>query len=486
MTRHRHVGTFTRCAAVIGLAMLAAVPATPQTYDANCNKRDYSADELLQHEICSSHGGCRLVMLAQKACKAKDFLANLRDRLTGRSQPDNWDVMEALNQQEVPQTPGVRETNARAISKPYYAGGKQLAGYDRSNAAQVQWNWTLDHAGSGAMRRSRDGVSYWFEGSGSVNDGKPVGAGSGSLIKGNGEVEAGSFQGGQLAGDGVRRDGNGGWQAGTFSAGQLNGRGYTGGAGADGRVMEGTFLGGKPDGMMLVTWPDGSARKEFWKDGQMVSAGARVAKGQIPPPAKTPEQLVAEQKVAEEVAAAAREKQFAAELEAAPNAGALYAIGDEWAEKGDMTKARAAWRALVRRYSGSPLALRAADRLAGGGGAGDAAGGASGASPEAPLPAYKCTAGPDAAFRDYDAELGRWNAENPVNRSWGMRDTYQFAYFAGTQSLRILARYKGCMSDVDYKANLTPLENLRDSGLAGCRQTSNDGGRNCVARYPGR
>jgi TPR repeat protein len=54
---------------------------------------------------------------------------------------------------------------------------------------------------------------------------------------------------------------------------------------------------------------------------------------------------------------------FIDSLKDVPNAGALFALGDEADEKGLKANARAAFRALVSRFPDSPLATKAADRL---------------------------------------------------------------------------------------------------------------------------
>lgn len=55
---------------------------------------------------------------------------------------------------------------------------------------------------------------------------------------------------------------------------------------------------------------------------------------------------------------------YLAELTAIPTAGALYALGDEMAEKGERTKAATAFRTILTRFPNDPLAAKAADRLA--------------------------------------------------------------------------------------------------------------------------
>jgi hypothetical protein len=62
-------------------------------------------------------------------------------------------------------------------------------------------------------------------------------------------------------------------------------------------------------------------------------------------------------------APAQMDQAFLAELAAVPTAGALYAIGDEMAEKGERAKAAAAFRAILTRFPNDVLAAKAADRL---------------------------------------------------------------------------------------------------------------------------
>lgn len=353
-------------AGLLGL-MASSAQAQGSGYDANCNPKDYTADELLQQEICSAHVGCRLTLkFGNSACKVKNFVSNLGGVLGGRSTPDNLDVVEALNRTEVPQTPGVRRTNASV--RPRYEGSR-LPSYDRTNAAQI----SLDPEPSvgkpgGYLNRDNDGTVRWFEGSGWLSESGKRTSSGGVQIDSKGDIKAGILDHDVLSGYALRRAPDGSWAAGNFTQGRLDGMGYA--LAPDGMnpapVLEGTFKNGLADGMMLATWPDGASRKELWQDGKLVRAGARVAKGQFPQDPKTPEQEAAER-------AAAEKARFDADLAKLPNPGAVYAFADEWASRGDMDKARAAWRSLLTRFPGSPLALKAADRL-GSGGASDSAG----------------------------------------------------------------------------------------------------------------
>lgn len=454
---------------------LSALSAAAQTqYDANCNPKDYTVDELLQQEICSAHIGCRLTMkLGNSACKVKDFFSNLGGVLGGRSTPDNLDVVEALNRTEVPQTPGVKKTNASA--RPYYEGSR-LPSYDRTNAAQISLE--PDTSGGkpgGYLNRDNDGTIRWFEGTG-VLDTSGKRSGNGVQIESTGRIRAGVLINDAVDGGGMDRSRDGSWAAGTFKSGSLEGSGYqlkSDGKG-DAPVLEGTFKNNQPDGVMLATWPDLSSRKEVWKDGKLIAAGAKVAKGQIPPEPKTPEQE-----------AAAEKAKFESDLSKLPNAGAIYAFADEWASKGDMDKARAAWRSLMTRYPDSPFALKAADRLAGGGAASPAGNSGStgaGAAGSGPLVCKGNTGQSFAAFND---EFGSFSASYPVQSWWGMRDTYKYSIFLGTEGLKILEKYRGCLSQADFDANWNALNGAKEQGLSGCRATSSDGGAGCVSEYPG-
>ena len=348
--------------AAFALTLMAA-PALAQNsgYDANCSQKDYTADELLQQEICQAHVGCRFTMKAStSACKVKDFLSNLGGLLGGRSSPDNVDVILALNSSEVPQTAGVKQINATA--RPYYQSARPLPSYDRSNAAQIDWKAANSDTPvrNSSLRRETGGGSIWVEEQ-ATWVGKPI-SGTTTLISSSGVAIAGNIENGNGSGPGLQRGRDGSWSAGNFTATGLQGLGYSvspNGPGAP-PVMEGTFLNGQADGMMLVTFPDFSSRKELWKDGKLLAAGDKAPRGVVPkdPNYKSPEQIAAEKAAAEEAA-------FVAQLASEKNPGALYALGDEWAEKGDMAKAKSAWRELIKRFPDSPLATQAAGRLTG-------------------------------------------------------------------------------------------------------------------------
>lgn len=174
--------------------------------------------------------------------------------------------------------------------------------------------------------------------------------GIGQKVYPNRESDIGQMKGGYLDGEGVR-------------TGQRNGKDY---------VMEGRFIGGSAEGTMRVTYADGTSQKEIWSKGKLVLSGPLAAAGVEPitPVIKTKEQLAQE-----------AEARFDASLDGVSTAGALYVMADELAEQGNTARARKALRALVRRFPDSPMALRAADRLAALGSGSASSGIAGGAAP---------------------------------------------------------------------------------------------------------
>lgn len=462
------------------MSMLSAASHAQAQYDANCNKRDYTADEMLQQELCSSHVGCKLVMLAEKACKVKDFLGNLGGLLGGRSTPDNLDILEALNRTEVTQTPGVKQTNASA--RQVYLGTR-LPSYDRTNAAQLDFSESLTGSAQGGYNRGnlfRDatGTTKWFEGSGVIYD-TGLKQGTGVQIDSKGDIRAGKLLDNEMSGIAVRRSSGGTWAGGQFVDGWLEGPGYTMAPDEKGKgpVMEGTFIKGKADGMMLVTWPDGSSAKQLWKDGNLLKSGPVVGKGIVPTNPKTDEEEAAEK-------AAAAEAKFAAELNAITSAGGLYTLGDEWAEKGDMEKARKAWRELIRRFPDNSLVPNAADRLS--------ANGASKAAPSGTGSKALFASGQPGDFESCDSSS--YFSESMANEDYwlektmnagngaygGSRDIYKFMYLKNRAGLAILEKHKACNEPNVYAEQKKYMEDTMNVALQNCMALSSDGGRGCT------
>ncbi len=97
---------------------------------------------------------------------------------------------------------------------------------------------------------------------------------------------------------------------------------------------------------------------------------------------------------------------------------------------------------------------------------------------------------PSSAFADYECsftgfneQIGDFTTQYPVNSDWGVRASYQYAYFLGAEGLKILQNYRSCLSDADFAANYQALVNSRDTGRDSCAKVSSDGA--CSPTYPG-
>lgn len=89
---------------------------------------------------------------------------------------------------------------------------------------------------------------------------------------------------------------------------------------------------------------------------------------------------------------------------------------------------------------------------------------------------------PAETLEAFNQDFGNFVAQYPQKSSWGMRDTYQYAYFIGVRGLEILMRHQACMSPGDFAANYQQLVAARDQGRNGCQQVDSGGG--CTPTYP--
>ena len=87
-------------------------------------------------------------------------------------------------------------------------------------------------------------------------------------------------------------------------------------------------------------------------------------------------------------------------------------------------------------------------------------------------------------FASFDQEYGNFARSNPMNSSWGSRDTFQYSYFMGEQGLNILMKYQSCMDAADFATNFQALSGMRDKGRDGC-MALNSGSSACSPTYPG-
>jgi hypothetical protein len=85
-------------------------------------------------------------------------------------------------------------------------------------------------------------------------------------------------------------------------------------------------------------------------------------------------------------------------------------------------------------------------------------------------------------FAQFNQAFANFTQNNPMNSSWGIRDTFQYSYFVGDQGLNILMGYQSCMEPGDFATNFQALSDMRDKGRDGCNSTSN--GTPCTPTYP--
>ncbi len=91
--------------------------------------------------------------------------------------------------------------------------------------------------------------------------------GQGTLIKANDDAYVGEFEDGVASGPGYYDAADGSQFIGFFAKGEPSGFGTW--VGPDGETFyQGRFVGGKPDGQILVTGADGTQTVETWKNGE--------------------------------------------------------------------------------------------------------------------------------------------------------------------------------------------------------------------------
>lgn len=100
------------------------------------------------------------------------------------------------------------------------------------------------------------------------------------------------------------------------------------------------------------------------------------------------------------------------------------------------------------------------------------------------MPAPAMAQDGECSFAGFNQKITEFTTENPVQSSWGTRDTYQYAYFMGVEGLKILQEFRSCMSDQDFAANYQALSNMRDNGRENCPKFATDPS-SCQPVYPG-
>ena len=343
-------------AAVMALTMLAASGARAQEGDPNC--KDLSA-ETQRDDVLIARTWLPLQIAFEamdSACKAHKFLGNLfssepdLDKIT----PD--DLFEAAK----PEGSEGGDAAFKAAIK------KQPA-----VTAKSGWNPEPQAQYIVVPPINPDGQPSLFQPNGASSETAPK---SISEIEGNGTLltpegmKRGTFNHGKLEGVGEEIDPDGVWRSGTYEAGTNIGNMFEVRT-IDGKtyLAAGSAVNGKLDGMVERIYADGSRQFEEWDNGQFVQAGVRAPKGQsaIAPQPK--------------VSASLSGDRLESRIKGASSAGALFALADELGDEGNADGAKAAFRALLSRYPNSPLATKAADRLAAlGGSAGGGGGGGGG------------------------------------------------------------------------------------------------------------
>ena len=193
-----------------------------------------------------------------------------------------------------------------------------------------------------------------FEGRQDTSSGATTLNGEGTAITAEG-IQSGTFKNNELQGEGQEVTPDGTWRGGNYENGEIEGEGFEvreeGGKLA---FVEADFKNDKPEGVVTVTYEDGASRHDLWSGGQRVAEGQLAAEGKTPidPVVKTPQ-----------MAAAEADADFERKLQSLPTASALFAMADELAEKGDIAKARRAYRTLMTRFPSSRLAALSAERL---------------------------------------------------------------------------------------------------------------------------
>lgn len=403
-------------ASLAALAAGIAQPAAAESYDQNC-KPVAASDQTLDMEIAKGWPPIGFgLSVAGAGCRAHNFIKKLLtsepdpDKITATqvfeaSKPDvdpamaasehfkrereaearmkakaeerQRDYLRANPANEAVAAAAKRDEDARASGTPAETPpprqGGLIAEFEKTatpkdTPAQPAGAEAPDEHGGNLVTltpRNPNGFIEVFEGkakpaageAGKPEDSKTL-TGEGTLFSADG-IEAGTFNKGELEGDGQEITPQGVWRGGNYRHGELEGPGFeVGRENGQPYAVEGEFHGDKPDGLTTVLLDGGASRRDLWGGGKRLAVGTVAAPGQTPaaPVYKSPQMLAAE-----------ADARILTTLKAAPNAGALYAMADKFNEDGDTAHAREAYRQLMTRFPDSPLAVRAADRLGGGG-----------------------------------------------------------------------------------------------------------------------
>lgn len=316
-----------RCTSILGLAaafILFPTIALAQTEE----PWDQEAEEF-KVELCRAHAGCNMTYGVGIAGKTvKKFLDTIGDAFSRKGRIDTNDVIDA-SEPEFEETPTSKPMLQRVREAIFGSGEGDVKTSIYSDGKKVEWT---------EGRRNADGKL----------------SGAAAALMTNGLRLRGTFAAGELNGYGQKIYPNGAIDMGNMKDGFLSGRGLRITTREDRIVsIEGNFIEGAEDGVMTVSFVDGSSRRDIYANGKELMRGMLAAKGETPvtPIYKSPAQLAAE-----------AEENFRTMLQSG-TAEQIYAVAQQMLDKGDLAKARLAFSAVSSRHPSNPLAATAIAQL---------------------------------------------------------------------------------------------------------------------------
>lgn len=342
---------FPACAATALLLCLclAAASADAQQYNQDCKPlpSPAAADDFkqFQGEIIRSYPPVGAgFLLADKVCQGKNYMQRLLSRQPDPDKVNLADAFEAAKP-EVPPAISASEhyaeergaearITARAVTqrRAYLASNPANEAVAAANEREEQARLNGISTTIMLPPRNPDGMIALFEGKTSTK-GTPNAAGDingeGILSDADG-LKEGTFKSGKLDGQGQQITNQGSWRGGSYQSDRLEGPGWEISR-KNGKVVaiEGTFVGDKPDGDVLVQYADGSSRRQFWRDGKVFSEGALAAAGAQPSAPANPD---APWKKGARYRVAGNIEKW---LDVANIDGKTYLVGNQWDGKRD-------------------------------------------------------------------------------------------------------------------------------------------------------
>lgn len=366
--------------AAIATSLVVAKPAPAQSYNANCEtptaeqRATIEATEVLNIRFKA------LDRMLNNVCKLKETLVRVFNREPDPEKVTNDMIFEAAKPEIDPVTARkewvrsekaaeermkAREEAAQRARRNGNPANEAVTARNEQDAGErVQTPQPLTPAAAGETPAApepvilpptkKGGFITVFEGRQDSASGPAVLNGEGTAITSDG-IQSGTFKNNELQGEGQEVTPDGTWRGGNFENGEIEGQGFEVREEGDKLAfVEADFKDDKPEGIVTVTYEDGASRHDLWSRGRRVAEGQLAAQGVRPidPVVKSPEMLAAE-----------ADADFERKLQSLPTASALFALADELAEKGDISKARRTYRSLMTRFPSSRLAALSAERL---------------------------------------------------------------------------------------------------------------------------